>query len=75
MHCNIGARGRRLRLISGILCCIAAVVLGVLAFALQAGFWGLLIGGMALLAGGLFQIYEARKGWCAIRAMGFKTPV
>lgn len=75
MQCNIDARGRRLRLISGTLCCIAAVLLGVLAFALHSGFWGLLIGGMALLAGGLFQIYEARKGWCAIRAMGFKTPV
>jgi hypothetical protein len=51
------------------------IALGVLAFLMHGGFWGLLLGGVALLAGGFFQIYEAHKGWCAIRAMGFKTPV
>jgi uncharacterized membrane protein HdeD (DUF308 family) len=75
MQCNIDARGRRLRLISGILCLIVGIVLGILSIVLQKGFWVLLLAGLALLAGGLFQVYEARKGWCAIRAMGIKTPV
>jgi len=75
MECNIDARGKRFRLISGILCSVAGGVLGVLAFLSSEGFWYMLFGGVALLAAGLFQIYEARKGWCAIRAMGFKTPV
>jgi hypothetical protein len=75
MHCNIDPRGRRLRMISGIFCCAAAGVLVVLAFVLAHGFWGLLLGGAALLAGGLFQIFEARKGWCAVRALGIKTPL
>lgn len=28
----------------------------------------------ALILGGGFSIFEARKGWCAIRAMGLWTP-
>ena len=27
----------------------------------------------AMLASGVFGIYEARAGWCAVRAMGFRT--
>jgi hypothetical protein len=29
----------------------------------------------AAVAGGAFAVYEARAGWCVIRAMGFKTPL
>jgi len=25
--------------------------------------------------GGAFAIFEARAGWCALRAMGIKTPL
>ena len=24
---------------------------------------------------GVFGIFEARAGWCVVRAMGFKTPI
>ena len=75
MQCNIDARGKRLRLISGVVCCAAGAVLGMLALVLHRGFWGLLLGGLALIAGGLFQVFEARRGWCAVRALGFRTPV
>jgi hypothetical protein len=38
------------------------------------GWWvGLVIG--ALLGGGGFAIFEARKRWCAVRALGFRTPL
>ncbi len=30
---------------------------------------------VACLAGGAFGVFEARAGWCVVRAMGFKTPV
>jgi len=55
---------------------IVAVVIGmVLLFAWSmpartALSWGVAI---ALLVGGGFTIFEARAGWCAMRAMGFKT--
>tara|TARA_B100001559_G_C16457246_1_gene602197 strand:+ start:212 stop:385 length:174 start_codon:yes stop_codon:yes gene_type:complete len=29
----------------------------------------------AIAFGGLFTIWEARAGWCIVRAMGFKTPL
>ena len=27
------------------------------------------------MAGGAFAIYEARAGWCVVRALGIKTPL
>ncbi|MGD0541387.1 MAG: hypothetical protein ABSB33_07710 [Tepidisphaeraceae bacterium] len=72
LSCNINARGKRARLISGILQLAAAV--GV------AGLWGWTTGSRlawilaSLLAvGGAFAVFEARAGWCALRAMGIKT--
>jgi hypothetical protein len=31
-----------------------------------------LVGGV-LIAAGLFSLFEANRGWCAARALGFKT--
>jgi len=74
MQCNIDRRGRALRLSSGIT--TAAVGAGLLAarwlFGLEA--WALWAG-LAALGGGAFMIFEGAMGWCAVRAMGFKTPI
>ncbi len=74
MQCNLDSRGKAVRLIWGILCLIAAILLALL-WALPAGSaiaWTI----TALLAGlGIFGIFEARSGWCIVRAMGFKTPM
>jgi len=73
MQCNIDARGKRLRLISGLVNCAAGVVLLVLArFGVGPGWLWVL--GVLLLAAGAFQVFEARAGWCVLRAMGVKTP-
>jgi hypothetical protein len=73
MQCNIGARGARYRLVWGILNLLAA-----LAAAMAAWWWGLwwpwIITGVGA-AGGALAIFEARKNWCVLRAMGFKTPL
>ena len=75
MQCNIDARGKRARLISGIIVLAIAVVLLILrAIGTLEGGWPWIAGG-ALLAIGLFQVWEARAGWCVMRAMGFKTPM
>ncbi len=74
MTCNIDARGRVARLIFGILVLVVGVAL--------CWFWARGSGSavrwtvaIACLVGGAFPIYEARAGWCIMRAMGFKTPM
>jgi hypothetical protein len=75
MQCNIDAKGKSVRLISGIVVTVIAVVLLALRWAgVLEGNWPWIVGGIAL-ASGAFQIFEARAGWCIVRAMGFKTRI
>ena len=74
MQCNIDKRGRMLRTTMGIVTdligcglVVAALIGGVPAWALYAG--------IAAILGGAFMIFEGVNGWCAVRAMGFKTPI
>jgi hypothetical protein len=30
---------------------------------------------LGLFAGGIFQIFEGKKGWCVVRAIGLKTRI
>jgi hypothetical protein len=74
MQCNIDNRGRTARIITGIL--TAGVGVGLIAAA-QVGtlaVWALWAG-LGCLAGGAFSIFEGVKGWCVVRALGFKTPM
>lgn len=74
MQCNIDNRGRTARIVSGVL--TAAVGAGLLAaWALQTTPPWTIWAGLAALAGGAFMIFEGLKGWCVMRAMGFKTPI
>ena len=74
MQCNIDARGQRVRLLIGIANLAAAVLLAALVLigVLASPLWW--IGVAALAAGGAFTCFEARSGWCAVRAMGIRTP-
>ncbi|HWA73159.1 MAG TPA: hypothetical protein VG937_12510 [Polyangiaceae bacterium] len=74
LTCNIDARGKAARLRIGIGLALVGVLL---TFA-----WAIPFGGAAAwafsggtLLAGAFSIFEARAGWCVVRAMGFKTPV
>jgi hypothetical protein len=74
LTCNIDQRGKRARLISGILQLALAVGIGAI------GGWpsGSRIAWILVAAlgiGGAFTIFEARAGWCVLRAMGFKTRI
>ncbi|MEM8781939.1 MAG: hypothetical protein AAGE65_03695 [Planctomycetota bacterium] len=75
MQCNIDSKGKALRLTLGFAQLAAASALTVLSIAgvLPGGWWWALVGGVA--AGGAFCVYEGWSGWCAVRAMGFKTPI
>ena len=64
LKCNIDRMGRLLRAVSGLLCLAAAT----------ACWWfGRKVAGGVLLVFALFQFFEAAKGWCVMRAMGFRT--
>ena len=73
LACNIDQRGRKARLVSGVivdLCGVALILAGVLMDS-----WGMLIAGILLSVTGSFMIFEGARGWCALRALGIKTPM
>ncbi len=85
--CNIDRRGRSIRTIAGAITLLAGVALLAAPMFLggepdgaeapdaanrDAAF---LVGGIAACCGGAFMLFEGLVGWCAVRAMGFKTPV
>lgn len=75
MQCNIGAKGKAARLRMGIMAMVGAAMLGglILGGVLSSSDWWYLFA--AITFGGAFSIFEARAGWCIVRAMGFKTPL
>lgn len=62
--CNIDRHGRGLRLASSVL-----LLLGSVLFYSQ----GCPLAAIGLAAVGLFTLFEAIRGWCIVRAFGFKT--
>ena len=74
LQCNIDSRGRAARLVYGVVLVVAGLAAALL-WALPGGStWAWLLSA-ALVAGGAFAIFEARAGWCVVRAMGFRTPL
>ena len=74
LQCNINSHGRLARYIYGILLIVLGLAL-VWFWAWPEGHawrWAIAI---ACMAGGAFAIFEARAGWCVVRAMGIKTPM
>ena len=73
MECNIDDRGARLRKWMGYCWLLIGVLLG--AFAFWAAWWWLWIVAALAVAGGAFALFESRKKWCALRAMGIQTRI
>ncbi len=74
LTCNLDSRGKMLRLILGLIFLLDGITLLFL--------WGWRTGSnvgwitsIAMILGGAFMIFEGRKGWCVVRAMGMKTPI
>jgi uncharacterized membrane protein HdeD (DUF308 family) len=74
LKCNIDAKGKSARLINGIVLIVVGLVLMcVWPMRSESIFaWAVTI---ILILGGAFMVFEARAGWCVIRAMGWKTPM
>ncbi len=73
MKCNIDARGKAIRLISGLFVLIVGVIFAVLSGVGVSGpLWGWVVSVCCLVGGG-FMVFEGWTGWCAVRAMGVRT--
>ena len=75
MECNIGAKGKAARLRLGLMALAGALALAIVILTgfVEGTIWWYAVSATAF--GGLFAIWEARAGWCIVRAMGFKTPL
>jgi hypothetical protein len=73
MQCNIDDQGVRFRRVWGIMVLFVGLITAGLAF--WSGIWWVWIIAAFCLIAGAFAIYESRKKWCALRAMGVKTRI
>lgn len=73
MRCNIDSKGKAIRFIGGLaILVVAGILAGLLLLSIIGPTWvWLIVAGLGLM--GSFAVFEARAGWCAARAMGFKT--
>ena len=75
LQCNIDSKGRVLRFISGLLAILGGAIayliltLEILPVPESIGTLGV----TAMIIGGAFAIFEAKAGWCVVRALGFRT--
>jgi hypothetical protein len=74
MTCNINRSGKILRFCYGVALLLGGVLLAIFWARGSGHVWEWLLC-IALALGGAFAMFEAAVGWCAIRAMGFKTSI
>jgi hypothetical protein len=74
LACNIDAKGKRMRLAMGVVLIIAGVAMAIF-WAVPHGGWKAWTATAVIFLSGVFGLFEARAGWCALRAMGFKTRI
>jgi hypothetical protein len=74
LTCNIDARGKLARMIYGVILTGIGAAMAWL-WAWQSGGAISWICSMCAMFAGLFAIFEARAGWCVLRAMGVRTPM
>ncbi|MBP03752.1 MAG: hypothetical protein CMA72_03055 [Euryarchaeota archaeon] len=75
LECNIDSKGRALRFFAGLLAILGGafaylvLMLEIMPVPESIGTLGVL----AMFIGGAFAIFEAKAGWCVVRALGFRT--
>lgn len=69
--CDIRRGGRLARLVAGLVLVGSGV--GLYAADVPAAAWGRFLQA-AMVVVGVFSLVEAVRGWCALRAMGIRTP-
>jgi hypothetical protein len=74
LTCNIDQRGKTVRFVLGAMIESTGLLLGVLWYLGWVPEW-VVWPAIAVWLSGVFVLFEAMVGWCAVRAMGFKTPI
>ncbi len=74
-ECNIDVRGKAVRFKLGMLGVVTGVFLAISLLLVGAGLNALWLLPLGAIVGGAFALFEARTGWCVVRAMGFRTPI
>jgi len=73
-ECNIDAKGKLFRFTIGIFSILSGIIIiSLFNFNIFIS-EEILIMGVFSIVGGLFSIWEAREGWCIVRAIGIRTP-
>lgn len=76
MKCNINAKGKAVRLVIGAVTALVGLALLVMWWTRGADAGAALLwSGVGVSAGGLFALFEGASGWCALRALGVRTPI
>ena len=73
--CNIDAKGRAVRFVTGVFAVLGGFIMALLItqnILPSEAYWIPVIGS---IAGGMFAMWEARAGWCVVRAIGIRTPL
>mgnify|MGYP006082463665 CR=1 FL=1 len=73
--CNIDAKGQVVRLITGVIAVSVGLVMALLITQNMLSSEVYWIPAIGSIAGGMFAMWEARTGWCVVRAMGIRTPI
>ena len=73
MKPNLDRRGRWVRGISGLVCIGVGGVLIITGWPADPRVWWLCTCGAFAI--GAFQLFEAKKSWCIVRACGIRTPL
>ena len=73
-ECNIDAKGKLFRFTIGIFSTLSGIIIiSLFNFNIFIS-EEILIMGVFSIVGGLFSVWEAREGWCIVRAIGIRTP-
>ena len=75
LECNIGAKGKAVRLKLGIMGVVTGLALAPTFYVTGVDLGLVWLIPLGAIGGGGFAIFESWTGWCIVRALGFRTPV